>query len=427
MSASKAHGLSARTHLALGSALQRWGWSAGARRAYEDALRADPELVEGHLRLGDALARDRCWEEAASAFRGALRHRSGCTEALGGLSLALARGGRWSEAADALRRLAKRRASDAEVHVLLAAVLARAGRAAEAIATYRWAVRLDAPEAGRQCVLAEEILGARAWAGACEEWAAARALVPASTSLADGRHPWNMHPGPPLRAHPRRRRSWRRWRDDALSAVTAAARGVWAVAGRRSRATAGGALGWLGWTLALAGLPPAPVLAQADAMAVAQARLCARTTGDAGVAACRRALELGLPVARQPAIEAMLAARLSRLERWDEVVEAYRGSVARRPADGQARLRLGAALLHMQDRAAEAEPELREAARLRPEDAEAQALLGNALAMLGRTADAVAAFEQALRRDPAILDGRPASRAAYEAARRGQSWPSSGH
>ena len=162
--------------------------------------------------------------------------------------------------------------------------------------------------------------------------------------------------------------------------------------------------------------------AQATA-AVVQARLCARGTGEASLAPCRKALELGLPVARQPAIEATLAARLSSLEKWDEVVEVYRGAVSRRPADGEARLRLGAVLLHMQDRAAEAEPELREAVRLRPDDGEAAVLLGDALARLGRAAEAVAAFEQGLRVDPKVLDQRPAARAAYDAARRGEKWP----
>jgi Flp pilus assembly protein TadD len=157
--------------------------------------------------------------------------------------------------------------------------------------------------------------------------------------------------------------------------------------------------------------------------AVVQARLCTRGTGEASLAPCRKALELGLPVTRQPAIEATLAARLSSLQKWDEVLDVYRGAVSRRPADGEARLRLGAALLHMQDRAAEAEPELREAIRLRPEDPEPQVLLGDALARLGRQADAVAAFEQALRLDPNILDQRPAARAAYDAARRGEKWP----
>jgi len=157
--------------------------------------------------------------------------------------------------------------------------------------------------------------------------------------------------------------------------------------------------------------------------AVVQARLCTKTTGEAAVAPCRKALELGLPLTRQPAIEVTLASRLSALERWDEVVEVYRGAVSRRPGDGQARIRLGAALLHMQDRAAEAEPELREAIRLRPDDAEAQVLLGDALVRLGRAPDAVAAFEQALRLDANVLDQRPAARAAYDAARRGEKWP----
>ena len=157
--------------------------------------------------------------------------------------------------------------------------------------------------------------------------------------------------------------------------------------------------------------------------AVLQARLCTKATGEAAVAPCRKALELGLPAGRQPAIEATLAARLSSLERWDEVVDVYRGAASRRPTDGQARIRLGAALLHMQDRAADAEPELREAVRLRPDDAEAQVLLGDALVRLGRPADAVAAFEEGLRLDPTILDQRPAARAAYEAARRGEKWP----
>ena len=171
--------------------------------------------------------------------------------------------------------------------------------------------------------------------------------------------------------------------------------------------------------LLLAGAGPA----RAQTTAADQARLCTRTTGQSAVAACRSALELGLPAARQPAIEATLASRLSTLERWGEVIDVYRGAVSRRPADGQARIRLGAVLLHMQDRAAEAEPELREATRLRPADAEAHALLGNALALLGRSADAVSAFEQALRLEPTVLDHRPAARAAYDAARRGERWP----
>jgi tetratricopeptide (TPR) repeat protein len=167
----------------------------------------------------------------------------------------------------------------------------------------------------------------------------------------------------------------------------------------------------------------AEVPATGAAAAAAQARLCTRATGEPAITACRRALELGLPPARQPAIEATLASRLAELARWDEVIAVYRGAVSRRPEDASARVRLGAALLHMQDRAAEAEPELREAIRLRPEDAEAHVLLGSALTLLGRGGEAVGAFEQALRLEPAVLEHRPAARAAFEAARRGERWP----
>ena len=40
-----------------------------------------------------------------------------------------------------------------------------------------------------------------------------------------------------------------------------------------------------------------------------------------------------------------------------------------------------------------------------------------------RPVEAKAAFEAALRLDPRVLDGRPAARAAFEAARGGASWP----
>jgi hypothetical protein len=35
----------------------------------------------------------------------------------------------------------------------------------------------------------------------------------------------------------------------------------------------------------------------------------------------------------------------------------------------------------------------------------------------------VAAFDEAVRRDPAWLDSRPASQAMAEAARKGEAWP----
>jgi hypothetical protein len=49
--------------------------------------------------------------------------------------------------------------------------------------------------------------------------------------------------------------------------------------------------------------------------------------------------------------------------------------------------------------------------------------LGLALSALGRTADAVSAFEAAARLDPGFFAGRPGARRAYDAARRGERWP----
>jgi tetratricopeptide (TPR) repeat protein len=157
--------------------------------------------------------------------------------------------------------------------------------------------------------------------------------------------------------------------------------------------------------------------------AVAQARVCFSAAGPAEIASCRAALRLGLSPAREALVEVTLANALAALGRWDEVIAVYREAVRRRPADGLAQLRLGLALVHGVDRPAEAEGALREAVRLRPADAEAWAGLGGALALLGRSEEAVAAFEAALAREAGHLDGRPAARALYEAAQKRVRWP----
>ena len=155
-----------------------------------------------------------------------------------------------------------------------------------------------------------------------------------------------------------------------------------------------------------------------------EARACyAAPPGEGGLEPCRRALALDLSPERRSVVEGTLAARLARLDRWDDVVEVYREGVRRRPEDGVARLRLGTALLHAGAKPAEAEGELRQARRLRPQDADAAGQLALALAAQGRAPEAVAAFEDALRLDPAYLEQRPASRAALDAARRGEAWP----
>ena len=143
------------------------------------------------------------------------------------------------------------------------------------------------------------------------------------------------------------------------------------------------------------------------------------------MAPCRKALELGLPAGRQPAIEATLAARLSALERWEEVVEVYRGAVSRRPADGLARSVSERRSCTCRDRAADAEPELREAIRLRPDDAEAQVLLGDrpraARTRGGRRGRVRAGPASGCDRSRPPPGGAPAYDAARVAARGGRS------
>lgn len=170
--------------------------------------------------------------------------------------------------------------------------------------------------------------------------------------------------------------------------------------------------------LALLAAAPEETLAARE-----QARLCEEGTGDDSVAACRRALALGLGPRKAASVRQLLALHLASLERWDELVELYREAARLFPEDAEAQLRLGSALLLAGGRAEEAMTPLQESARLRPEDARPQVLLGLALVALERHAEAVSAFEEALRLDPTALDERPAARAALEAARNRSPWP----
>lgn len=154
-----------------------------------------------------------------------------------------------------------------------------------------------------------------------------------------------------------------------------------------------------------------------------QARLCESRPAEEGLAACRRAIEMGLGPQRLEAVRELMARRLASLERWDELVEHFREEVALHPERAEAQLRLGSALLFAVDRPEEALDPLREAARLGTDGVEAQVLLGIALNALGRQQEAVAAFEEAERTDPGLGDRRPASRAVYEAARKAERWP----
>lgn len=157
--------------------------------------------------------------------------------------------------------------------------------------------------------------------------------------------------------------------------------------------------------------------------ALIQARRCWDTPKEAGVEACRQALSLGQPEAREALVRQALATKLAALERWSEVVDVYRDAAGRRPRDPEVLFGLGRALLHIAGQADEAEAALRESLRLRPQHAAAWVELGTALAAQKRYPEAVTAFDEAVRLEPEVLARRPAARSTLEAARRGEPWP----
>ena len=167
-----------------------------------------------------------------------------------------------------------------------------------------------------------------------------------------------------------------------------------------------------------------PIVARGETPAAReQARLCERTSLEEGAAACRAALALGIGPERRGSVRELLARHLVALERWDELAEVLRDTVRLDPTNAAAWQRLGLTLLFSLDAPAEAMGALQEAVRLAPADAPSRLGLALALQAAGRTGEATAAFDVALRLDPAVLDGRPAARAALDAARRGERWP----
>lgn len=157
--------------------------------------------------------------------------------------------------------------------------------------------------------------------------------------------------------------------------------------------------------------------------AIQPARQCVDLPKDAGIAACRAALSLGLSQRRAGVLRDVLASKLAALGRWEEAVAVYREAAAQPSAGAETYVRLGSALVHGVGRPEEALPWLREAARIDPSNPGPWGVLGAALSALGRSGEAAAAFDEAVRRDPAWLEGRPASQAIAEAARKGEAWP----
>jgi cytochrome c-type biogenesis protein CcmH/NrfG len=157
--------------------------------------------------------------------------------------------------------------------------------------------------------------------------------------------------------------------------------------------------------------------------AIDESYRCLAKTKEEGIAACQNALTLGLAPWRAEIIRQALAVKLINLVRLGEAVDVYRESARLLPKDAAAQLRFGSALLYFAADAAASEAPLRQALRLDPQNAAAQATLAMALFALGRLGEARGAFDEAARLDPSYFEGRPGARQAYQAAQRGESWP----
>lgn len=154
-----------------------------------------------------------------------------------------------------------------------------------------------------------------------------------------------------------------------------------------------------------------------------QARLCEDLSGEDSLAACRRALSLGLGPARVGPVRELLARRLVTLERWDELVLHFEEDVRLHPESASSRFRLGSTLLFSLGRVGDSLVPLQEAVRLDAPVADYHATYALALSAAGRAPEAAAEFAEALRLDPDVLAGRPAARAVLDAALRGEGWP----
>lgn len=174
--------------------------------------------------------------------------------------------------------------------------------------------------------------------------------------------------------------------------------------------------------MAAAALLAAPGSASAQSPGKDARRRCLDARGEAAVEACGEALRGASPRAAAVVRQALVEALVERA-RFDEAVAVLREAALLAPQDAASQLKLGSALLHLAGNASEAVPVLQASIRLRGDEPRAYGELGLALHRLGQHPEAVAAFAEAERLDGAYFADRPAARAAYEAARRGQVWP----
>jgi tetratricopeptide (TPR) repeat protein len=156
-----------------------------------------------------------------------------------------------------------------------------------------------------------------------------------------------------------------------------------------------------------------------------QVRACMAvgTPAEDALAACRKALELGVNRDWAGSIRLLMARKLIERQRWDDAVSVYRELAAAQPAEAQAHARLGHALLYGKGDAEAALSALREAVRLDPRDVSARAALAAAWNALGRHEEAKQACDELSREAGSPLQNRPGAAAICAAAAQRAVWP----
>ncbi len=142
------------------------------------------------------------------------------------------------------------------------------------------------------------------------------------------------------------------------------------------------------------------------------------------VTACQAALRTAQPAGRAGHLRLALARALAGAARYEEAVQVHREAARTRPDDAEAQLRLAEALLRLAGDAQGAADAARDALRVAPGEARAYGVLGESLHVAGSHPEAAAAFAEAARLDPSYFEYRPAARAMDAASQRGAAWPS---
>jgi len=165
-------------HGGVAYALKQAGDLPGALKAATEAVRIDPDYVDGRFYLANVLqllGRD---SEAITAYGEVLRLDGQYEDALYNLSLVLEKTGRFAEAVSDLERLTATRPDHGAARRLLTACLARLGRNHEALEHASRAVALEPNRADARYNLAVLLTQTGADAAAVEHFEALLALQP---------------------------------------------------------------------------------------------------------------------------------------------------------------------------------------------------------------------------------------------------------